>query len=170
MRASPINSKRFGTAGRKCYRKKKPEVSVYPPFGSKLYFLRMISMYWVTVLFVLLVITCFFAYHNYHSNIQEEITFANKGSVVQFAFHDDVIQKSLDAHETKNAFSGFAKVSQAIGSLRTLSMMTGGVSNLQKITGQDIISVQEILQRQYSHFVSSIRDSGHNVQTEETKT
>lgn len=126
----------------------------------------MVSMVWIVAVFVILVFTCAFAYHTYHTHTEKELAFANNGSLVQFTFHDDVIQRSLDAHETKNAFSGFAKVSQAIGSLRTLSMMTGGVSNLQKITGQDIVSVQDILQRQYSHFVSSIRENGHSVETE----
>lgn len=121
-------------------------------------------MKWVLFLAILLILTGAFAFSaisgngfqkNGHSKCQQD-GYLSSSSLLQITFHDDVIQKSLDAHETKNAFSGLAKVSNAIGSLNSLIALSGGQEVLKNATGQDVVHVQDILHRQYAQFVHVI--------------
>jgi hypothetical protein len=131
-------------------------------------------MKWFLFLALLLILTGAFAFSTLtgngfhkpgHSKYQQD-KYLSSDSLLQITFHDDVIQKSLDAHETKNAFSGLAKVSNAIGSLHSLIALSGGQEVLKNATGQDVVHVQDILHRQYAQFVHAIGQNARETSAE----
>mmetsp|Transcript_4407 Transcript_4407/g.6983 ORF Transcript_4407/g.6983 Transcript_4407/m.6983 type:complete len:129 (-) Transcript_4407:854-1240(-) len=122
------------------------------------------ALKWIFVGLVLLVAVMFLnQVMNSSSCFKYSSEHLNNRSLMQSVFHDNVIQNSLDAHETKNAFSGMSKISSALGSLKSLCALSGGSAVLKEATGQDITKVNEILRVQYSNFVSAIEQNGHQV-------